>query len=77
MAFGNRRPLLLVASLGLSAVVGCGPTINNEANPIGPPPDPSTFRKESAKERVERVKAETKGLGREGTKKRPSRFGPR
>jgi hypothetical protein len=77
MAFGNRRRFLLAAGLGLSTVIGCGPTIENEANPIGPPPDPSTFRKESGKESVDRVKSETKELrqGKERTKK-PRRFGP-
>jgi hypothetical protein len=77
MAFGNRRRFLLAAGLGLSTVIGCGPTIENEANPLGPPPDPSTLPKETANERAERVKNETKGLRQVKKAKRPGRSGPR
>ena len=54
MAFGNRRKFLLAASLGLCTVFGCTPTIDNEANPIGSLPDPSTVPKvRSPKEAAE------------------------
>ncbi len=78
MAFGNRREFLLAAGLGLSVVVGCGPTIENESNPIGPPPDPSTIRSQSGEERAEQVKRETEGLRQaKETTRRSRRFGPR
>ena len=58
MALGNQRQFLLAASVGLSTVAGCSPTIQNEANPIGPPPDPSTVPKErSPREAVEGAQA--------------------
>jgi hypothetical protein len=77
MALRTRRWFLLAAGLGVSSVVGCGPTIENKANPIGPPPDPSTIRNETAIERAERVKNETKELRQAKQKERPGRFGPR
>jgi hypothetical protein len=77
MAFGNRRRFLLATGLGLSTVIGCGPTIENEANPLGPPPDPSTLPNETAKERAERVKNETKELRQGKQAGRPGRFGSR
>jgi hypothetical protein len=77
MALRHRWWFPLAVGLGLSSVIGCGPTIENEANPIGPPPDPSTIRNETAIERAERVKNETKELRQAKQKVRPGRFGPR
>jgi hypothetical protein len=77
MAYGNRREFLLTAGLGLSTVAGCGPTITNETNPIGPPPDLSTVRKETPQERAERLKSEIKALQEaKDQQKRTSRSGP-
>ena len=78
MASGDRRAFLLAAGLGSAGAAGCGPTITNEANPIGPPPDPATDRKETGPERADRLKEETrvlreaKGWNQEGRPVRPS-----
>ena len=77
MASGHRRAFLLAAGLGLVIAAGCGPTITNEANPIGPPPDPATVRKETAQERADRIKNETKVLREaKGRSRRTGRLGP-
>jgi len=77
MAFRDRRQFILAAGLFWLPMVGCGPTISNEAHSIGPPVDPSTVRKQSTKESFDQIKEDVADFARsKPQQKRPARTGP-